>query len=65
MVLAVLELEQPDEFNGQFTAVFNKSEHTQVPLPNCSAPSWMAFMFRAEGVKNFLKALLWVCSHLK
>ena len=32
------ELEQADEFNGQFTVVFNKNEHSQVPLPNRSAP---------------------------
>ena len=31
--LAESELEQADEFNGQFMDVF-KSEHTQVPLPN-------------------------------
>ena len=31
------ELEQADVFNGQFTDVLNKSEHTQVPLPNRSA----------------------------
>ena len=33
-----LELEQAGEFNGQFTDVFNKSEHTQVLPPNRSAP---------------------------
>ena len=32
------ESEQADEFNGQFSDVFNKSEHTQVSLPNRSAP---------------------------
>ena len=31
--LAESELEQAEEFNGQFTDVFNKSEHTQVPPP--------------------------------
>ena len=31
---AELELEQADEFNGQFTDVFSKNEHSQVPLPN-------------------------------
>ena len=37
--VAESELEQADEFNGQFTDVFNKNEHKQVPLPNRSAPS--------------------------
>ena len=31
--LAESELEQAEEFNGQFTDVFHKSEHTQVPPP--------------------------------
>ena len=31
-VVAGSELEQADEFNGQFTDVFNKHEHSQVPL---------------------------------
>ena len=36
--VAESELEKADEFNGQFTDVFNKNEHSQVPLPNWSAP---------------------------
>ena len=32
------ELKQADEYNGQFTDVFNKNEHSQVPLPNRSTP---------------------------
>ena len=35
--VAESELEQADEFNGQFTDLFNKNEHSQVPLPNRSA----------------------------
>ena len=34
--VAESELEQADEFNGQFTDVFNKNEHSQVLLPNRS-----------------------------
>ena len=34
--LAQSDLEE--EFNGQFTDVFNKNEHTQVPLLDKSAP---------------------------
>ena len=29
---AQTDLEKAEEFNGQFTDVFNKNEHTQVPL---------------------------------
>ena len=37
-VLAESELEQADEFNGQFTDVFNRTEHTQGPFPNRLSP---------------------------
>ena len=45
------------EFNGQFTDVFNKSEHTQVPLPNRSAPFFKEIHVSAEGVTKLLKGL--------
>ena len=32
------DLEKAEEFNGQFTDVFNKNEHTQVPLLDRAAP---------------------------
>ena len=51
------ELEQAEEFNGQFTDVFNKSEHTQVPLPNPSAPFLEDIHVSAEGVTKLLKGL--------
>ena len=35
--VAQSDLEKVEEFNGQFTDVFNKNEHTQVPLLNRSA----------------------------
>ena len=32
------EIEQAEEFNGQFTDVFNKSNHSEVPFLSRSAP---------------------------
>ena len=55
--LAESELEQAEEFNGQFTDVFNKSEHTQAPLPNGSAPFLKEIHVSAEGVTKLLKGL--------
>ena len=55
--LAESELEQAEEFNGQFTDVFNKSEHTQVPLPNRSAPFLEEIHVSAEGITKLLKGL--------
>ena len=52
--LAESELEQAEEFNGQFTDVFNKSEHTQAPLPNRSAPFLKKIHVSAEGVTKLL-----------
>ena len=54
--VAESELEQIDEFNGQFTNVFNKNEHSQVPLPNWSAP-FMNDVVSAVGVTKLLKGL--------
>ena len=36
--VAQSDLEKAEEFNGQFTDVFNKNEHTQVPFLDRSAP---------------------------
>ena len=55
--LAESELEQAEEFNGQFTDVFNKSEHTQVPLPNRLAPFLKEIYVSAEGVTKLHKGL--------
>ena len=51
------ELEQADEFNSQFKDVFNKSEHTQVSLPNHSAPFMEDIHVSAERVTKLLKGL--------
>ena len=48
--LADSKLEQADEFNSQFTDVFNKSEHTQVPFSNHSAPFMEDIHVSAKGV---------------
>ena len=55
--LAESELEQAEELNGQFTDVFNKSEHTQVPLLNRSAPFLKEIHVSAGGVTKLLKGL--------
>ena len=47
--VAESELEQADEFNGQFTDVFNKNGHSQVPLPNRLAPFMNDFVASAVG----------------
>ena len=36
--VAQSEFEKADEFNGQFTDVFTKTEHNQVPFLKRSAP---------------------------
>ena len=51
------ELEQADEFNGQFKDVFNKNEHRQVPLPNRSALFMNDIVVSAVGVTKLLKGL--------
>ena len=53
--VAESELEQADEFIGQFTDVFNKNEHSQVPLPDRSAPFMNDIVVSAIGVTNFSK----------
>ena len=42
-------LEKAEEFNGQFTDVFNKNEHTQVPLLDRSAPFMNDIVISKEG----------------
>ena len=45
------------EFNGQFTYVLNKNEHSQVPPPYRSAPFMNDLVVSAEGVTSLLKGL--------
>ena len=55
--VAESELEQADEFNDQFTDLLNKNEHSQVPLPNRSAPFTNDIVVSAVWVTKFLKGL--------
>ena len=55
--LAQSDLEKASEFNGQFTDVFSKSEHSQVPLLGRSAPFMEDIVVTKEGVTKLLKGL--------
>ena len=51
------EIEQAEEFNGQFTDVFNKSVHIEVPFLSRSAPFIDDIVVSNEGVAKLLKGL--------
>ena len=51
------DLEKAEEFNSQFTDVFNKNEHTQVPLLDRSAPFLNDIVVSKDGVIKLLKGL--------
>ena len=51
------DLEKAEEFNGQFTDVFNKNEHTQIPLLDRSAPFMDDIVVSKDGVIKLLKGL--------
>ena len=55
--VAQSDLEKAEEFNGQFTDVFNKNEHTQVPLLDRSAPFKNDIAVSKDGVIKLLKGL--------
>ena len=55
--VAQSDLEKAEEFNGQFTDVFNKNEHTQVPLLDRSAPFMNDIAVSNDGVIKLLKGL--------
>ena len=55
--VAQSDLEKAEEFNGQFTDVFNKNEHTQVPLLDRSAPFMDDIVVSNDGVIKLLKGL--------
>ena len=50
-------IEQVEEFYGQFTDVFNKSDHSGVPFLSRSAPFMDDIVVSNEGVTKFLKGL--------
>ena len=51
------EIEQAEEFNGQFTDVFNKNDHSEVPLLSGSAPFMDDIVISDGGVTKLLKGL--------
>ena len=51
------DFEKASEFNGQFADVFTKSEHSQVPLLDRSAPFMEDIVVTKEGVTKLLKGL--------
>ena len=55
--VAQSESEKAAEFNGQFTDVFPKSEYSQVPLLDRSAPFMEDIVVTKEGVIKLLKGL--------
>ena len=55
--VAQSDLEKAEEYNGQFTDVFNKNEHTQVPLLDRSVPSMNDIAVSKDGVFKLLKGL--------
>ena len=55
--VAQSDLEKAEEFNGQFTDVFSKNEHTQVPLLDRSAPFMNDIAVSKDGIIKLLKGL--------
>ena len=55
--LAESDFEKAGEFNGQFTDVFTKTEHSQVPLLNRKAPFMEDIVVSKEGVTKLLRGL--------
>ena len=55
--VAQSDLEKAEEFNGQFTDVFNTYEHTRVPLLDRSAPFMDDIVISKDGVIKLLKGL--------
>ena len=55
--IAQSEFEKAEEFKGQFSDVFTKSEYKQVPLMDRSAPFMHDFVVTKEGVTKLLKGL--------
>ena len=55
--IAQSEFEKAEEFNGQFSDVFTKSEYKQVLLMDRSAPFMHDIVVTKEGVTKLLKGL--------
>ena len=56
--VAQSDLEKAEEFNGQFTDVFSKNEHTQVALLDRSASFMNDIAVSKNGVIKLLKGLI-------
>ena len=56
--VAQSDLEKAEEYNGQFTDVFNENEHTQVPLLDRSAPFMNDIAVSKDRVIKLLKGLM-------
>ena len=55
--IAQSEFEKAEEFNGQFSDVFTKSEYKQVPLMDRPAPFMHNSVATKKGVTKHLKGL--------
>ena len=55
--VAQSDLKKAEEFNSRFTDVFNKNEHTKVPLLDRSAPFMDDIVVSKDGVIKLLKGL--------
>ena len=55
--VALSDFQKASEFNGQFTDVFTKTEHSQTPLLDRSAPFMEDIVVTKEGVAKLLKGL--------
>ena len=57
MEVVLLNFEKAEEFNGQFTDVFTKTIHNQLPLLDRSVPFMDEIVVTREGVTKLLKGL--------
>ena len=53
----VSDFEKAEEFNGQFTDVFTKTVHNQIPLRDRLAPFMDQIVVTKEGVTKLIKGL--------
>ena len=51
------EIEQAEEFNGQFTDVFDKSDHSEIPFLSKSVPFMDDIVVSNDGVTKLHKVL--------
>ena len=56
-MVSLNQISKAEEFNGQFTDVFTKPVHNQVPLLDSSFPFMDGIVVTKEGVTKLLKGL--------